>query len=74
MMENSINPALRDFDLLPESAYIRLPVMMSLYSVSAATIWRGVKKGTIPKPCKLTERTTAWSVKLVRAALAAMAA
>ncbi|HEY9268668.1 MAG TPA: AlpA family phage regulatory protein [Methylotenera sp.] len=65
--------ALANFDLLPDSAYIRLPVMKGLFGVSAASIWRGCKNGTIPKPVKLTERTTAWSVKSVRAALAAKA-
>lgn len=65
--------ALTNFDLLPDSAYIRLPVMKGLFGVSAASIWRGVKNGTIPKPIKLTERTTAWNVGLVRAALAAKA-
>jgi predicted DNA-binding transcriptional regulator AlpA len=44
--------------------------MKGLYGVSAATIWRGVKKGTIPKPSKLSERCTAWNVGLVRADLA----
>ncbi len=73
MMENLINPVLRDFDQTPNSAYIRLPIVMRLYGVSAATIWRGVKNGTIPKPSKLTERTTAWNVGQVRAALAAKA-
>lgn len=73
MTETTINPALRDFDQLPDSAYIRLPVLTRLYGVSAATIWRGVKNGTIPKPNKISERCTAWSVKLVRAALAAKA-
>lgn len=67
---NSILPeALRDFDQLPDSAYIRLPIIQRLYGVSAATIWRGVKNGTIPKPRKLSERCTAWSVKAVRANL-----
>ena len=68
---NSINPALRDFDQLPDSAHVRLPIITRLYGVSKASIWRGVKNGTIPKPVKLTERTTAWNVGLVRAALAA---
>jgi predicted DNA-binding transcriptional regulator AlpA len=63
--------ALANFDQMPNSASIRLPVMIGLYGVSAATIWRGVKNGTIPKPCKLTKRTTAWNVGLVREALAA---
>lgn len=63
--------ALANFDQYPDSAYIRLPVIKGLYGVSSATIWRGVKNGTIPKPSKLTQRTTAWNVGLVRAALAA---
>ena len=72
-LTQAIPEALANFDQLPDSAYIRLPVMKGLYGVSAASIWRGVKNSTIPKPVKLTERTTAWSVKLVRAALAAKA-
>lgn len=68
---NTIPEALANFDQAPNSSYIRLPILMRLYGVSAATIWRGVKKGTIPKPSKLTERTTAWNVGLVRQALAA---
>lgn len=72
-LTQAIPEALANFDQLPDSAYIRLPVMKGLYGVSAASIWRGVKNSTIPKPVKLTERTTAWSVKLVRADLAAKA-
>jgi predicted DNA-binding transcriptional regulator AlpA len=68
-----IPEALANFDQSPNSAFIRLPIIMRLYGVSAATIWRGLKNGTIPKPSKLTERTTAWNVGLVRAALAAKA-
>ena len=73
MSQRTANPtfpeALRDFDQLPDSAYIRLPIIKRLYGVSAATIWRGVKNGTIPKPSKLSERCTAWSVKAIRADL-----
>ena len=68
-LKNSIPEALANFDQLPKSAYIRLPVIMALYGVSAPTIWRGVQKGSVPKPTKLTERTTAWNVGLVRADL-----
>lgn len=70
-LTQTIPEALKNFDQLPNSAYIRLPVMMSLYSVSAATIWRGVKNGSIVAPAKLSERCTAWNVGKVRAALAA---
>ena len=71
--DQSIPEALANFDKLPDSAYIRLPLMIGLYGVSAASIWRGTKQGIIPKAIKLTERTTAWNVGQVRAALAAKA-
>jgi len=65
----SINSALSNFDQLPDSANVRLPIVMSLYGVSAATVWRQVKAGAIPSPRKLTPRTTAWNVKDLRGAL-----
>lgn len=64
-----IPEAFTNFDKLPNSAYIRLPVLIRLYGISAASIWRGVKKGSIPAPQKLSERCTAWNVGLIRAAL-----
>jgi predicted DNA-binding transcriptional regulator AlpA len=71
--QKNIPDALANFDELPDSAYIRLPVMIGLFGISSASIWRGVKNQSIPKPVKLTERTTAWSVRLVREALASKA-
>jgi predicted DNA-binding transcriptional regulator AlpA len=68
-----IPEALANFDKLPDCAYIRLPVMIGLFGISSASIWRGVKNQSIPKPVKLTERTTAWNVGLIRADLAAKA-
>jgi hypothetical protein len=65
----SINSALSNFDDLPNSANVRLPTVMGLYGISAATVWRQVKAGAIPSPRKLTPRTTAWSVKDLRGAL-----
>jgi len=64
-----INLALQNFDHLPDSANVRLPTVMGLYSISAATVWRQVKAGIIPSPRKLTPRTTAWSVKDLRQVL-----
>jgi predicted DNA-binding transcriptional regulator AlpA len=69
-LTQQISPALANFDAMPNSAYIRLPVIQALYGVSSSTIWRGCRNGTIPKPSKLSERCTAWNVGLVRAALA----
>jgi len=64
---------LAQFDNLPDSAFVRLNTVKRIYGVSSATIWRGCKKGTIPKPSKLSERCTAWNVGQIRAALAAKA-
>lgn len=63
--------ALKNFDSLPDSANVRQPVVEALYGCSAATVWRGVKSGRIPKPRKLSERVTTWNVGELRKALAA---
>jgi len=52
-LTQNIPPALINFDSMPDSAFIRLPVIKALYGVSSATIWRGVKNQTIPKPISL---------------------
>ena len=69
MQQTSINPALRDFDQLPNSAFVRLPVVKALLSISSATVWRMVKAEKLIA-YKLTERTTTISVKELRALLA----
>lgn len=71
---NSLPTALANFDDLPDSAFIRLPTLKMLYGISAASCWRGVKRGSIPQPIKLSERCTCWNVGQLRAALAAKAA
>ena len=69
---SSINPALRDFDFLPNSQQVRLPVVKALLGVSSATIWRMVKANKI-KTHKITERTTTFNVGELRALLATKA-
>jgi predicted DNA-binding transcriptional regulator AlpA len=71
---NIIPEALANLDLMPNSAFVRLPVVAMAYGYSKATVWRNVKKGTMPKPVKISERCTAWNVGLIRADLAAKAA
>ena len=71
-MTNSINPVLRDFDQLPDSAQVRLPVVQALFGVSSATVWRMVKSKQL-KAHKLTERTTTFNVGELRALLASKA-
>ena len=67
-----INPALRDFDQLPNSQQVRLPIVKALLGVSSATIWRMVKANKL-KPHKITERTTTFNVGELRALLATKA-
>ena len=69
---NLIPKALVNFDSLPDSANVRQPVVQALYACSAASVWRGVKAGRIPKPRKLSPRTTCWNVGELRQALAAL--
>ncbi len=70
--DSQIPKALASFDQLPDSANVRLPIVMGLYGISSASVWRGVKAGIIPKPRKLTPRTTAWLVRDLREALASL--
>lgn len=64
-----ISDALKNFDFLPDSASVRQPVVEALYACSPASVWRGVKAGRIPKPRKLSPRTTCWNVGELRQAL-----
>ena len=61
--------ALQNFDNLPDSAYVRLPVVEALYGCSAATVWRRVKDGGIPAPARLSVRISAWNVGQLRLSL-----
>lgn len=66
-----IPAALKNFDLLPDSASVRQPVVEGLYACSPASVWRGVHAGRIPSPRKLSPRTTCWNVGELRVSLAA---
>ena len=66
----AIPEALKNFDSLPDSASVRQPIVQALYACSSASVWRGVHAGRIPKPRKLSPRTTCWNVGELRAALA----
>ncbi len=66
-----IPEALKNFDQLPDTANVRQPVVQALYACSPASVWRGVNAGRIiPKPRKLSPRTTCWNVGELRQALA----
>ena len=69
--KTDIPAALAQFDFLPDSAHVRLPVVVAWRGSSPASVWRHVKAGILPKPVKLGPNTTAWLVGDLRAALAA---
>lgn len=79
-MENTYLPAanlpdaLRHFDQLPDSAQVRQPTVEALFGISAATVWRRVNSGDLPKPHKYGQRTTTWNVGQLRAVLTTKAA
>jgi predicted DNA-binding transcriptional regulator AlpA len=68
---SAIPDALRNFDSLPDSANVRQPVVQALIGCSSATIWRMVKRGTLPAPRKISLNVSAWNVGQLRRCLAA---
>ena len=62
------------FDTLPDTGYIRQwQLIPAVVPFSSATLWRHCKTGKFPKPARLSERVTAWTVGAVRAWLDAQA-
>ncbi|MBS0308491.1 MAG: AlpA family phage regulatory protein [Proteobacteria bacterium] len=69
----TVPDALKNFDSLPNSANVRAPVVMALYGISAATLWRKSKDGKLPAPRRISDRVTVWNVGELRASLNATA-
>jgi predicted DNA-binding transcriptional regulator AlpA len=69
----NIKPAipleLENFDKLPDSGLVRLPVVTGLLGCSASSVWRNVRNGTLPAPVKLTPNITGWRVSELRSVL-----
>jgi predicted DNA-binding transcriptional regulator AlpA len=60
--------ALQNFDSLPDSAEVRLPIVCGWRGSSSSTVWRDVKAGRLPSPRKHSPRCTTWNVGELRAA------
>lgn len=52
---------------LPETGYVRLPIVLNVFPVSKSTWWAGIKAGKYPNGVKLSPRVTAWKVEDIRA-------
>lgn len=66
---DAIPDALRHFDVLPDSSYVRSRVVQGLLDCSRATVHRRVADGTLPKPIHLSPGTAAFRVGDLRKAL-----
>ena len=51
---------------LPETGFVRLPIILRIFPVGKSTWWAGVKEGRFPQPVKLGPRITAWRVEDIR--------
>ena len=60
---------LKNFDSLPDSAHVRLPVVTALFACSPSTVWRGVRDGRLPRPVKHFARAAALNVGALPCAL-----
>lgn len=53
--------------VLPETGFVRLPLILAHIPVGKSTWWAGVKSGRYPQPVKLGTRITAWRAEDIRA-------
>lgn len=54
-------------EALPQTGFIRLPQVLSVFPVGRSTWWAGVKSGKYPQPVKISPRCTAWKAEDIRA-------
>jgi prophage regulatory protein len=52
---------------LPDTGYVRLPVVLKFFPVSKSTWWDGIKAGRFPKGHKISDRITAWRAEDIHA-------
>ncbi len=58
--------------LLPETGFVRLPIILKIFPVSKSTWWAGVKAKAYPEPVKLGPKVTAWRVEDIRTLIASV--
>ncbi|WP_434405456.1 helix-turn-helix transcriptional regulator [Sphingobium sp. DN12] len=69
------SPENLDFDNLPDSAFVREPVVSMLTGgAHRSTIWRWVRAGKFPAPRKLAPQTSVWNVGELRQHFASLVA
>jgi len=53
--------------LPPQKIFYRLSDLKQRLGVSGSSIWAWTKKGTFPKPIRLSENCTAWEAEAIEA-------
>lgn len=66
MTRDHLREHIRQFDALPDSAFVRLPTVCALFGISKPTAWRWIRAGRLPAPKKLGPRVTAFNVAAIR--------
>lgn len=64
----ALNAALADFDILPDSAHVRIGVVAALFGIGVPTVWRWLRAGQLPQPVR-RGGTTTWRVGDLRRVL-----
>ena len=59
----------KNFDKLPDSAFITQRCIELLYAVSGTTVWRRVKSGALPRPTRIGPQQNRWRAGDIRALL-----
>lgn len=66
-MTDKITTRVSQFDKLPDSARVTLQELALLLPAHRQTIWRHVRKGTLPRPERVAgSRRPTWSAATVR--------
>lgn len=64
--ESSLDPDLAEFDVLPNCALVRLPIVCRVTGRSRASIYADISAGLFPPPRKIGKRASAWVVGDIR--------
>jgi len=51
---------------MPHDGYVRLPAILTYFSISKSTFYAGIRSGIFPRPVKLTKRTSVWRASEIR--------
>jgi prophage regulatory protein len=51
---------------IPETGFLRLPDVLTVFPVGKTCWWEGVRAGRYPKPVRISPRCIAWRAEEIR--------